>query len=101
MSVTAPIAPGLVVPVGVAAVHDLLPGERQTVCAPQGVIALDGEREIEFTDGDRVAVWLDDDGPRTIDIDRVMARAAQSGLLTRTRPDTSETPAERRLDPCR
>ena len=84
LTVTAPIAPGLVVPVGVAAVYDMLPGERQTICAPQGVIALDGEREIEFSDGDRVAVWLDDDGPRTIDVERVMARAAHSGLLTST-----------------
>ena len=90
VTVTAPIAPGLIVPVGVAAVHDMRPGERQTVCAPRGVIALDGEREIEFSDGDRVVVWLDANGPRTIDIDRVMACAAQSGLLTRAHPETPQ-----------
>jgi predicted polyphosphate/ATP-dependent NAD kinase len=108
VTVTAPIAPGLIVPVGVAAVYDMLPGERQTVGLPRGVIALDGEREIEFTDGDRVAVWIDADGPRTIDIDRVMACAAQRGLLTVTHNPDSSTgtfdlglrPGERRLDPC-
>ena len=87
VTVTAPIAPGLIVPIGVAAVHDMRPGDRHNVSAPRGVIALDGEREIEFTDGDRVAVWLEDSGPRTIDIDRVMACAAHSGLMTRTLSD--------------
>ena len=48
------------------------------------------------------------DGPRTIDIDRVMACAAQRGLLTVTHNPDSSTgtfdlglrPGERRLDPC-
>jgi predicted polyphosphate/ATP-dependent NAD kinase len=84
VTVTAPIAPGLIVPIGVAAVHDMRPGEHQAVCVSRGVIALDGEREIEFGDGDQISVWLDDNGPRTIDIDRVMACAAQGGLLTYT-----------------
>lgn len=91
VTVTAPIAPGLIVPIGVTAIHDMRPGERQIVSAPQGVMALDGEREIEFSDGQTVAVWLDNNGPRTIDIDQVMACAAQNGLLTRARPDAPET----------
>ena len=52
----APIAPGLLTTVGVEAVEDLTPGERYSVDLPRGVIALDGEREIEFGPGDSVSV---------------------------------------------
>ena len=89
VTVTAPIAPGSMAPVGVAAVHDIRSGERHPVRAPQGVIALDGEREIEFTGTDTVVVWLDRKGPRTIHIERVMACAARSGLLTRVQPPSA------------
>ena len=80
-TVLAPIAPGRIVPVGVAAVEELVAGERQTVPSTGGVIALDGEREIEFSRTDHVTVHLDTEGPLTIDIDRVMERAATEGLL--------------------
>jgi len=78
----APIAPGLIAPVGVSRVEEVFPGKAQTVQISQGVIALDGEREIEFVPSDRVVIRLDNDGPLTIDIDWVMARAAREGLLT-------------------
>ena len=80
-TVLAPIAPGRIVPVGVSAVEELVIGERQTVSATGGVIALDGEREIEFSRTDHVTVHLDKEGPLTVDIDRVMERAATDGLL--------------------
>lgn len=80
-TVLAPIAPGLVVPVGVVAVHDLEPREPCPVSVDRGVIALDGEREIEFSPADRVTVQLSHDGPLTVDVDRVMADAAEQGLL--------------------
>ena len=46
--VTAPIAPGLILPVGIAAVRRLVADEVQQVRARQGVIALDGERRWSF-----------------------------------------------------
>ncbi len=81
--VEAPIAPGLIEPIGVLAIEELKPGEATALSTRQGVIALDGEREIEFKQSDRVTVRLERDGPRTIDIDKVMACAAKAGLLVR------------------
>ena len=81
MIVRAPIAPGLIVPVGVGKIHEIFPGDTQTVRAQQGVIALDGERKIEFGDSNGVTIWLDRNGPKTIQVERVMEFAAQEGLL--------------------
>ena len=81
ITVRAPIAPGLIVPVGVGKVLEILPGHTQTVRAERGVIALDGEREIEFADNNEVTIWLDRNGPKTIQVERVMECAAQEGLL--------------------
>jgi predicted polyphosphate/ATP-dependent NAD kinase len=82
-TVFAPIAPGLIVPVGVEAVRTIGFSERQPIQISQGVVALDGEREFEFGPNDHVTVRLEREGPFTIDIARVMARAAQDGLLVR------------------
>ena len=81
--VTAPIGPGLIAPVGVYEVAELHPGRPVSLATRQGVIALDGEREIEFSAKDRIEVRLEADGPLTVDIDRVMRYAAKAGLLTR------------------
>ncbi len=81
-SVLAPIAPGLIVPVGIRAIEEFGEDEPQTVAAAEGVIALDGEREIEFTSTDRVSIHLDLNGPWTIDIASAMDRAAHGGLLS-------------------
>ena len=76
--IRAPIAPGLVVDVGVDGVTPMAPGERWPV--PPGVISLDGEREIE-ANGRDPTVRLDLGGPRTIDVRRTLQVAAQRGLL--------------------
>jgi predicted polyphosphate/ATP-dependent NAD kinase len=81
--VAAPLAPGLVVDIGIEEVHDMRPGEAISLRATRGVVALDGEREIEFSPEDKLAVRLEWDGPLTLDIPRVMAYAAENGLLTR------------------
>ncbi len=98
VTVTVPVAPGLIVPVGVAAVHEIQPGDRQTVRVKRGVIALDGEREIEFADSD-ITVWLDEKGPRTIQVEQVMACAAQTGLLAQVDPskDSGDDTTSRRV----
>jgi predicted polyphosphate/ATP-dependent NAD kinase len=86
--VLAPIAPGLVAEVGVSSVTALQPGEAVALRVASGVVALDGEREIELR-GTRATVTLSLDGPWTVDIARTMALAASRGLLTRSpRPTT-------------
>ncbi|PSK98488.1 putative polyphosphate/ATP-dependent NAD kinase [Murinocardiopsis flavida] len=79
--VRAPIAPGLVVPVGVREWRPLLCGEAVAVRAEHGVIAVDGEREIELSGGPAPVVRLSGDGPRCVDITAVLAESARRGLL--------------------
>ncbi|MGH3950896.1 MAG: ATP-NAD kinase family protein [Pseudonocardiaceae bacterium] len=79
--VRAPIAPGLVLPVGVMDWRPLRVGEQVEVGTTRGVIAVDGEREIELYGSRTAAVRLRDDGPRCVDIAAVMSEAARDGLL--------------------
>lgn len=83
--VTIPIAPGLMAPLGVDSVHRIEPHEPVALDARAGSIALDGEREVEFSERDAMSVVLDDRGPFTVDVDAVMRRAAAAGLLRDTR----------------
>jgi predicted polyphosphate/ATP-dependent NAD kinase len=78
---TVPLAPGLVVPVGVEEFKRVAPGEKIELEQRTGSVALDGEREIEVGLGDQVEVRLDTEGPLTIDIGAAMREAAQRGLL--------------------
>jgi predicted polyphosphate/ATP-dependent NAD kinase len=83
--VLAPIAPGLVVPVGVRSIERLEAGPVYHVDARAGVIAVDGERELAFGPGERPAVRLRADGPRCVDVAAVLAASARLGLLERVR----------------
>ena len=81
--VLAPIAPGLVMPVGVRNIERMRPGAVYPVDARAGVIAVDGERELTFEPGERPIVRLRDDGPRCVDVPAVLAASARLGLLRR------------------
>lgn len=83
---TVPLAPGLVVPVGVEEVSRLNPGEAAVLKPGAGSVALDGEREIEVGPSDRVEVRLDPDGPLTIDVAEAMRQAARRNLLNDALP---------------
>jgi predicted polyphosphate/ATP-dependent NAD kinase len=84
--VLAPIAPGLVVPVGVHDIERMRPGSEYRVQARAGVIAVDGERELTFEAGELPVIRLRTDGPRCVDVPAVLAASARLGLLRRTRP---------------
>ncbi len=80
-----PIAPGLMKRIGIKHVEKLLP---EKTCLPQttaGSIALDGEREIEFSEQDRVEITLKTDAFYTIDVARIMLDAAKNQLLLLTK----------------
>jgi predicted polyphosphate/ATP-dependent NAD kinase len=81
--VLAPIAPGLVMPVGVDEIRRMHPGSVHSVDARAGVIAVDGERELTFGPGERPTVRLRADGPRCVDVSAVLAASARLGLLRR------------------
>lgn len=80
--VRAPIAPGLVLDVGVASWRPLRPGE-PVVLAPGGTLALDGEREIELAPDERATVTFSTDGPLRIDPGLALSAAAAHGFLQR------------------
>jgi len=82
----APIAPGLIDRVGIAGTERMLPGVDHHPSISAGSLAFDGERELTFTEGDRVSVRIVPGAFRTIDVPACMAYAVEAGLFIRT-PD--------------
>jgi predicted polyphosphate/ATP-dependent NAD kinase len=90
-TVLAPIAPGVILPIGIRDAGPLRPGETRTVAVERGTVAVDGEREIEFGPRTPVTVTLAADGPRVLDVRNVLAAAAGRRLLvSETRELTEE-----------
>lgn len=83
--VLAPLAPGLLEHVGVAAAQAMAPGVAHRVELTSGTVALDGEREIEFAATDSVTVTLEHDGPLVIDVAEALACAPDSALFEQRR----------------
>ncbi len=85
----APIAPGMVRPIGVAN-WQTMPRDRPfRVADGAGVLALDGEREIELDPGDAVTITLRENAFWTLDVSRCMRTAASAGLLRTIQPPPS------------
>lgn len=80
-AVLAPIAPGLILPVGVRSHAPLRPGEGIEVPRGSYGVALDGERERTILPHDRVVVRLNRQGPRVIDPFLALEDAAQQGVF--------------------
>jgi len=80
-TVLAPIAPGVVAPIGVRDAGPLAAGRPHAVDLARGTVAVDGEREIEFGPSSPVTVTLAPDGPRVLDVRTVLAAAARRRLL--------------------
>ena len=75
----APIAPGLIEQVGIERVETISFEIPTMLTVPAGTIALDGEREVTFSERDHVCVTLRDAAFRTIDIASCMSHAAAKG----------------------
>lgn len=87
LQVTVPIAPGLMRQVPIAASRLLDHGESVDLTSGACTIALDGEREIEVRDaGTRLAVRLEPNGPRVIDVEAALVAGARAGALRIERP---------------
>lgn len=82
----APIAPGMVRPVGIAHWEVMPAGREYAVAQVSGVVALDGERELAFDRGDRVRVTLRENAFPTVDVARCMHTAAAQGLFRHSTP---------------
>jgi predicted polyphosphate/ATP-dependent NAD kinase len=81
--VQAAVAPGMVRPIPIASCQRLQPGEGLRFSGRRGTIALDGERELEIYEHNRVDIRLNPSGPRVVDIPRAMQAAATIGLFRR------------------
>lgn len=81
MTVTAPIAPGLMAPVGIASMQEIRRGEVQVIEKSGGTLALDGEREIEFGGNDRLKIWLETSGPLIVNISKAMDQAVRNRVF--------------------
>jgi predicted polyphosphate/ATP-dependent NAD kinase len=78
--VRAPIAPGLIVPVGISRERLVQPGERIPIRHAPAMLALDGERELLVRQGERWEVALSWDGPKVLDVERTLLLAQRQGL---------------------
>lgn len=87
--VTAPIGPGLMQAVAIAAETQLQAGDVVVVDVSPCVIALDGEREVEVRRGGHVSIRFSVNGPFVVDISKVMALAQQAKLFVQHQTGSS------------
>lgn len=81
MVVRAPIAPGLIEPIGVEQWRRIAARQAVAPASAAGSIALDGERELSFDQRHKVSIELIEGAFNTIDVAAIMHFAAANGLL--------------------
>ena len=81
--VLAPIAPGVLRELAVAAVRPFAVGEQVAIAAAPAVLALDGERAIVLRAGETVQVRLSAAGPHVVDVRAALRQAAARGFFVR------------------
>jgi len=81
LQLLAPVAPGMVRPVGISHWEPMPANQPFTVVRQAGVVALDGERELTFDSGDRVQITLRENAFPTVDVAACMQLAAAQGLF--------------------
>ncbi|WP_119270046.1 ATP-NAD kinase family protein [Taklimakanibacter deserti] len=83
LKLSVPIAPGYMREIGIVSWQRLKPGKAYGPQIQAGTIALDGERELSFSEHDRVSVALEENAFRTVNVAAVMNYAACHGLMRR------------------
>lgn len=76
-----PMAPGMINKIKFTKFRKICPGERIKIKAREGMIALDGEREVSFNNDDKVEVELTLKGPNVIDIHESLKAASEGGFF--------------------
>lgn len=54
--------------------------------AHDGIVAVDGERELPFREGDEITLVITENGPRKVDVRDLVERASKRGFFHRNRP---------------
>ncbi len=91
MVLAAPIAPGLVERVGIDDWRRMPAGVPFAPTLTSGSIALDGERELSFSERDEVSVTLIDNAFLTVDVAATMKFSAVNGLMRQSQRLHAET----------
>jgi len=78
--ILAPIAPGLMAPITVSSHFNFTRDQAQVIPLREGVIALDGEREL-LLGGRQLTVNINPDGPLVIKVNDTLRAAASAGML--------------------
>ncbi|MBM3519185.1 MAG: acetoin catabolism protein X [Alphaproteobacteria bacterium] len=86
ITVDTPIAPGFMRRIAVRSARRLSAGHAIVPEIAAGSIALDGERELSFDEGQKVTVRLKRNAFRTIDVSACMRYAARKGLMRNRGP---------------
>ena len=81
LSLSAPIAPGMISNLGIAGWETMAADQEFIVALEAGVVALDGERELTFDAGEQVSITLREDAFPTVDVASCMQTAAREGLF--------------------
>lgn len=81
LEVLAPIAPGLIRPIGIKAYRPLTVGESVAVKGAPAIVALDGERSLTVASSDSLQIRLSPCGPRVVKIGAAMQHAAAQGFF--------------------
>jgi predicted polyphosphate/ATP-dependent NAD kinase len=81
LTLNVPIAPGYMRPIGIAGWQRLVAGKSYGPQIAAGSVALDGERELSFSERDRVKIALEEDAFRTVNVAAIMDYAARNGLM--------------------
>jgi predicted polyphosphate/ATP-dependent NAD kinase len=81
MSVAAPIGPGLIKEVQIKSVRRIRPDEKIPVQHLPSILALDGERHLKLKNGEKISIRLTGNGPRVVEVEKVLRLATQHGLF--------------------
>ena len=81
--VTAPLAPGVIVTVGIESSLPMATGDRISVGSGPSVLALDGEREVPLGHQDEGEVMLSGEGPWIVEVGDAMQLAVERGVFSR------------------
>jgi predicted polyphosphate/ATP-dependent NAD kinase len=77
----APIAPGLMVYLGIEARREFKVGQRGLVTHAPAVLALDGEREVPIKIGQLIEIGLSQNGPHVVNVTAVLTAAGKAGVF--------------------
>lgn len=83
LQVTAPLAPGVIVTVGIEKAQEIRIGETVSAGVGPGILALDGEREVPLSATDAAEVALSAEGPWVVDVHQALSYAVKIGAFSR------------------